>query len=192
MQDNSPTHEIRINIHLNRQLAVVLIVTMLMIAAIAWFLWDSSPAEASSPDALAAESSVVGNRRYYLTAIDFWNGDEADTVCEVGFHFASLWELLDTSNLDYYFGSDSAYMTDSGSGPPATREGWVRTGYGNNTGTTPGQANCDGWTSPNETDYGTTALLPGAWSDPAFQVIHTWDVRVEPCDSGSNVWCIED
>ena len=194
MQNKSQAREITIDIQLSRRLAVALVVAFLAIAAAAWLLGDSSPARASDPGTPAAEISTTGMRRFYLTAMPIYDGDDLTSpfACEEGFHVASLWELLDLSNLAYYVGGNSAINPDQGSGPPTARQGWVRTGYVNDTGTTPGQANCYSWTSASPDDNGTRAQIPALWNDPSDQDVHTWQVWVESCDQTTSVWCIED
>ena len=46
------------------------------------------------------ESDGKGARKYYLTLPQF-EGDQVLTACARGYHMASLFEILDTSNLRY-------------------------------------------------------------------------------------------
>ena len=142
-----------------------------------------APASAAGEQVSAATD---GMRRYYLgTAV--LDATYAEGGCETGYHFASLWEILDTSNLVY----DTAWgtpTTDSGSGPPAIWEGWVRTGYSANNGTNPGQANCNAWSAP--TGNGTTVRLPSNWT--AGGEMHVWDAGYAACGSPAKIWCVED
>ena len=143
-------------------------------------------------------ASSAGLRGYYLT--QFWyNGADADGtdgngagVCAEGYHFASLWEILDPSNLKY--DTDLGMVRDdSGQGPPTFPYfgGWVRTGYYSSTSSTPGTGNCDAWTSSSSGDYGTTAYLPNDWT--AGQDIHVWQVDTTTCDNILlRVWCVAD
>jgi hypothetical protein len=89
-------------------------------------------------------------RSYYLTQ-NLFTGANALTACEPGFHMASLWEIFDTSNLQY--DTTRGYTrADSGNGPPQNDDdlGWVRTGNIAGSGfTRPGLANCSAWTSPD-------------------------------------------
>jgi hypothetical protein len=136
-----------------------------------------------------------GLRGYYRTRT-YHFGDEADGtdgngagVCAEGYHFASLWEILDPSNLKYNttLGTINA---DSGQGPPALTLGWVRTGFGRSGSSTPGIGNCDGWDSNSDTDRGTRAYLASDWE--AGQDIYVWEVQTMRCDLGTGVWCVED
>ena len=103
-----------------------------------------------------------GMRQFYLTPFAE-PGADAPTACAAGYHFASLWELTDPSNLKYNT-SLGLTLADSGQGPPQWT-GWVRTGYVANTSGAAGRANCDGWTSSDALDYGTFATLPADWSE---------------------------
>jgi hypothetical protein len=191
------THEITINIHLSRQLAAVLIFALLALAAWALFSWDSSPAVASSPEAPADVSSTTGMRKYYLTIIQP-TGNSADGsdgngagVCLPGYHFASVWELLDISNLQYLDDPINAvHNDDSGSGPPTYVRGWIRTGYNEYGIGTPGMANCNGWDS--QPVFGTVIYLPLDWTNATDQNLHIWAVDTRECFNYMHVWCIED
>ena len=78
-------------------------------------------------DTLVAAAAAADSRRaFYVTSVGH-KGDAASTACESGFHMASIWEIIDVSNLRY----DTARgftRPDSGSGPPQWEEGWIRTG----------------------------------------------------------------
>jgi hypothetical protein len=127
-------------------------------------------------------------RQYYLTKNDY-NGADADTACASGYHMASLWEILDPSNLKYNTDLGRT-MSDSGQGPVINIYGWVRTGYYNSTSGTPGAANCNVWTSSSAFELGTYAKLPTNW--PAGQDIQVWEVSTRNCGSLESVWCVED
>ncbi|MFC2029833.1 PPC domain-containing protein [Chloroflexota bacterium] len=102
---------------------------------------------------------------------------------------ASLWEILDPSNVRYNtsLGNDRA---DSGEGPPSFMSGWVRTGYDSDNGTEPGQANCDVWSST--AGYGTVVSLPADWTDLAKQDVWVWDAAIRACSNDAGVWCVQD
>jgi hypothetical protein len=148
-------------------------------------------------------ATSAGLRGYYLTQ-GTYNGADADGadgngagVCAEGYHFASLWEILDPSNLKY--NTDLGLVRDdSGQGPPTLPptlplvSGWVRTGFGRSGSTTPGVGNCDGWDSSSDSDWGTLARLPSDWT--AGQDIHVWQVDTTTCntDVSVRVWCVAD
>jgi hypothetical protein len=78
-------------------------------------------------------AASAGLRGYYLTESTY-NGADADGtdgngagVCAEGYHFASLWEILDPSNLKYDTGLGMV-RDDSGQGPPTFPYfgGWLR------------------------------------------------------------------
>jgi len=176
-----------IDINLNRGLVTLLALALLMAAFVGYLTWGQKEAAASGPQAPAAAST--GMRQYYLTT-DLHDGSEALTACASGYHFASLWEILDPSNLKY--NTDLGYTwEDSGQGPPTSTQGWVRTGFTSSTSNTEGQANCNAWTSSESGHYGTRAFLPPSWT-AAVQDIHVWTVWTFGCDFGFQVWCVED
>jgi len=108
---------------------------------------------------------------------------------QAGYHFASMWEITDTSNLEY--NTDLGFTwADSGQGPPSYSIGWVRTGYYGGITSTPGQANCDTWDSSSNINYGSVASLPKDWA--AGEELDIWMVSAASCDLIINVWCVED
>ena len=83
---------------------------------------------------------------YYLTkSIYYGNQANGAGVCAAGYHFASLWEIMQTATLSCNT-TLGATLPDSGDGPP-TGNGWVRTGNVSVSSTTAGAANCNNWTS---------------------------------------------
>jgi len=163
-----------------------LILTSLTAGLLGILAWRQRDAAASGPEApMAAYSSM---RQYYLTGSIVSNATQALTACESGYHMASLWEILDPSHLKYN-STLGYYQHDSGSGPPTAWMGWVRTGYNSDNSNTPGQANCNNWTSTN--GYGTYVGLPSSWTSGS-QDIHVWNVGTASCGSPAHVWCVED
>ena len=132
---------------------------------------------------------AAGPKRFYLTQ-DFFNGGQALTACAAPFHMASLWEILDPSNLKY--DTSRGYINDdSGSGPPATTIGWIRTGGPATTGASfGGAANCNAWTSASSLDSGTVVDLLLGWNSAAT-VASPWQADAEPCDDARRVWCVQ-
>lgn len=126
-------------------------------------------------------------RKFYLTQGTF-QGDQALTACAKGFHMASLWEIFDTSNLKYDTTRGFTH-DDSGSGPPAAFTGWIRTGEGSNSTTTPGVGNCNAWTSAGGAG-GTRVWLENVWGDAAVAV-SPWRAGTQGCDTGERVWCVQ-
>jgi hypothetical protein len=202
-----------IDINLTRGLVVLLALALLMAALVGYLAWGQREAAASglqvsfgfaqdrsfdlaqgrAQDRPLAQSSGV--REYYRTKT-YHFGDEADGtdgngagVCAEGYHFASLWEILDPSHLKYNT-TLGTITADSGQGPPALTLGWVRTGFGRSGSSTPGIGNCDGWDSNSDTDRGTRAYLASDWE--AGQDIYVWEVQTMRCDLGTGVWCVED
>ncbi len=132
----------------------------------------------------------VLRKRYYLTADTVAGADLALTACDEGFHMASLYELTYPSNLEYDL-SRGFQVPDSGSGPPATAAGWIRTGFQPwNLPDQPGRSNCVNWSSDASTDYGSRASFNPRWfEDPSFPI---FDRNHTSCNANSQVWCIED
>jgi hypothetical protein len=139
-------------------------------------------------------------RAFYLT-MDQFTGDQADGagVCADGFHFASVWEILDVSSLRWDTARGPSNL-DSGEGPPVDWYGWVRTGDGYpdvvTSGT--GKANCFmsvPWDTDSPSFDGTWIALPAAddlaWSATPTR-ISPWVAGVAPCDEQLGVWCVED
>lgn len=128
-------------------------------------------------------------RRYYLT-IGVFDGSEAMSACASGYHMASMWEILDPSNLRYDTSLGWTQL-DSGLGPPNLTAGWIRTGTPATFGGAGGES-CNGYSTT--AGNGTAVNLSRAWdaaaaSDPD---IPAWSAFVSSCSSDRRVWCVED
>jgi hypothetical protein len=138
---------------------------------------------------------AAGVRQYYLTADSNYIGSQASTACAAGYHMASLWEILDPSNLRYNTSLGDS-RADSGMGPPSDSYGWIRTGYSSDDGSDPahgpGRPNCDTWSSSGAANYGTTLNLPSEWTDADQQDVSVWDAGWRQCSEGASVWCVAD
>ena len=138
-----------------------------------------------------ATMPATGGRYFYLTAADY-DTDEALTACGPGYHMASLWEILDVSNLAYDRDHPDAYVQDdSGEGPPSGWNGWIRTGRNSSSSATAGVGNCLTWTSTDSGDRGTAVRLITAWETPPGG-IGTWDAGAYACSLAGPVWCVGD
>ena len=145
-------------------------------------------------DALIAAAAAADSRRWYYLTTTTHQGDDALTACDSGFHMASIYEILDVSNVRYDTVRGKTWA-DSGSGPAQYVFGWVRTGDDAHTGNTVGYANCNAWTSSSASHYGTMVRL----EDPAAQDWNSAATRMSPwqgasvfCSLPTWVWCIED
>ena len=147
---------------------------------------------AQGPPGPPGEAGACARPRFYLTKEGF-RGDAALSACVPGFHMASLWEILDPSQLQY----DTTLgrgREDSGQGPPIA-QGWIRTGAAANAqpnvngDAEPGEVNCDAWTSTGL--YGTVAQLESQWDRPPSAVA-PWRTFSGTCGSLPPVWCVED
>lgn len=136
-------------------------------------------------------AEAKGPRKFYLTQGSF-NGSQALTACAQDYHMASLWEIFDTTNLRY---DTTLGQTedDSGSGPPSSDAGWVRTGSrSSGTDGTGGVDNCFAWTSDNSDHYGTIVFLTSAWDLPPRDRIDPWRGPAIGCNANVRVWCVQD
>ncbi len=140
------------------------------------------------PDQLCGTS---GNRLFFLTTSTHSAG-AANGGCGPGFHLASLWELRETSALEY----DDArgfVRGDAGQGPPTATYGWIRTGN-DALGAfidPPGEVNCIGASSSSIANFGTAAALQSDWS-ASPGTLSPWLVRTNTCNAPQRVWCVQD
>jgi hypothetical protein len=147
-----------------------------------------TPASVGASDVSAQSGSGIS---FYVTDINFFSID-ALTACASGYHMASLWEILDVSNLVYAYNHPDAHVKDdSGQGPPSFWYGRVRTGQDASGSATAGMGNCDNWTSNSSADSGVFVRLSRTW-ETAPGDIGTWDATSFTCNLVGPVWCIED
>lgn len=148
-------------------------------------------AQSSSPTDVEALSSGGGGRHVYLTKANYAT-NQVRTACASGYHMASLWEILDVSNLIYDYSHSAAYTkADSGYGPPSYWYGWVRTGYDSSSSSTTGTGNCNNWSSTSSSVYGVSVRLSRTW-ETAPGDIGTWDTTSFTCNYTGPVWCVGD
>ncbi len=171
-----------VDLRLSKKLVLLHVAVLIMVALLVSFSarQDSASAEET------AETQSEGMRQFYLS-VGWFSAIGAPDGCVPGYHFASLWEIADPSNLKYntYYGRDK---DDSGGGPPSGYYARVRTGYSSNNSSTPGYANCNAWTST--TGHGTRAALLPSWSSSPD--IGVWNVTLDNCSATATIWCIED
>ncbi len=184
---------LRIRIQRRSDLAILLTLAIIAIIFLGYLVFAQESAAASNQKAPAVAATRM--RQYYLTKDSFKgskpsgsNGSGAG-VCANGYHFASLWEILDPSNLKYdtLLGDDHL---DSGKGPPSFTLGWVRTGSGSYNSPHPGEANCSNWEF--ESGTGTVVSLTTNWADSSNRDIFVWDAAFQSCRENAQVWCMED
>ena len=174
-----------------RLLAGLPLVLSLLFVSLTW-------AQFHGPTDSSAITPAVGSemRQYYLTRPAFM-AHKVMTACAPGFHFASIWEIADPSNLIYNT-ELGLVAVDSGMGPPTAYKilnvvraaGWIRTGNTSSINEPPGQANCYGWLSDSTSSEGTTAFLPVDWT-AGYQDLGMWEVGISTCRSERRVWCIQ-
>jgi len=181
--------ELVIDLQLSRRVFILLALGLALVALLGYLTWGQRQAAAASPQAPAA--GTTGLRRFYLTKSNFYP-DQALTACAGGYHMASLWEILEPSNLEYdtTLGKTTA---DSGQGPPIGDDtvGWVRTGYITYDDSTAGQANCNVWSTRDHDSRGTVVNLVLQWTS-GTEDVHVWDVDWLECDYAVPAWCVED
>ena len=177
-----------LDIRFSRGVVLSLIAFIIIVGVIGYFALVGNQAFASD---LKSISATTGQRKYYLTdAANKKNGASANSGCVSGYHFASMWEIIDPSNLEYNT-TEGFSSGDIGSGPPTNTFGWVQTGYVTSSGNNiAGQANCSFWTDSTSGEYGSVVALPSSWiSSPNLSV---WNVGTSTCDISNHVWCVED
>jgi hypothetical protein len=143
-------------------------------------------------------------RKYFITDTEYYPTTiSAANACGTGFHFASLFEILEPSGLLYDTKNALAFYHpsdyDQGFGPPTFILGWVRTGFGRYAdNAAPGQSNCNNWTTSNSEAYGTAVSLNGAWtnlftsSDDFSPITRWWLPMAIQCKQKIRVWCVSD
>ncbi len=149
---------------------------------------DQEPDAAMSIDAISAATGTV--RHFYATKSNY-STNHTLTACASGYRMASLWEILDVSNLIYdYTLSAAATKADDGHGPPSYWNGWVRTGYDNSNSSTTGTGNCKNWSSVSASDHGVSVRLSRTW-ETAPGDIGVWDATSFTCNYDGPVWCVK-
>jgi hypothetical protein len=142
-------------------------------------------------------------RKYFITATEYQPTIiSVAKACGPGFHFASLFEILEPSGLLYDTKNPLAFYQpsnyDQGSGPPTFRAGWIRTGFVRFADTdAPGQSNCNSWTTNNVEAFGTAVTLSGAWNnlyaqEDAIPIAPWWIAIAYQCNQQLPVWCVSD
>ena len=185
-------HKIRLRICITYWWMVILLLIFIL-ASLAF----SASVEASGnhdPTQVGITSTFLpggSGRHFYLTNSSYAQ-NTALTACSSGYHMASLWEILDVTNLVYDYNHPAATTkADSGFGPPSYWYGWVRTGYTSSGSSTTGTGNCQDWSSASGSDYGVAVRLSNTW-ETAPGDISTWDATSFSCSSAGPVWCVGD
>ena len=134
-----------------------------------------------------AASKKKGTKKYYLSESAF-TGSQASTACEKGFHMALLWEIYNTSALQYDVELGLVH-SNSAFGPPVGF-GWIKTGNSpSNVTNIPGLDDCLSWTVND--GKGTAVSLAGHWNTTS-SVISPWIAILFTCDNSLSVWCVQD
>lgn len=182
---------IKLSIAYDRRLRIGLIIGIFLslLAFDSSILFDPPTRVQASPDATFIP--IGGGRHFYLTEANHAI-DEVLTACASGYHMASLWEILDVSNLTYDYDHPAAHTkADSGHGPPSYWYGWVRTGFFSSGSTTAGTGNCQNWSDTTAANSGVSVRLSRTW-ESAPGDISTWDATSFTCNFSGPVWCVGD
>jgi len=135
--------------------------------------------------------TAIGTGRHFYVTSSQYATNAVLTACASGYHMASLWEILDVSSLTYdYDPAVAKTNTDAGYGPPASWNGWVRTGSTTSGSSTTGMGNCQNWSSVSGSDYGVSVQLISAWETTPGD-ISTWNANSYPCNYIGPVWCVK-
>ncbi len=184
---------IRLTIHVTYSrrslVACACVLACLLTAGLTVFLTRPSQAQ-PEPEVVAYMPQGAG-RHAYLTELTYYPDDTLE-ACGPGYHMASLWEILDTSNWVYDYDHPAAHVQeDSGYGPPSHWYGWIRTGYWSSGDPVTGTGNCQNWTSRSSDDKGTLVRL-SRWWEAAPGEISTWFAYPCSCNEVVAVWCVAD
>jgi hypothetical protein len=116
------------------------------------------------------------------------------SACAAGFHMASLWEILDPTQLQYDTTLGQT-TEDSGFGPPSRLGGWIRTGKPSTSGSIyPGGASCAGYSTAVGL-LGSVVFLTSSWDVtvvPADFIAPWWNGITSQCANEIAVWCVQD
>jgi len=176
-------------IHLDGR-AKLLLIGLLLVLLLSGPALDQHPISSARASPSLHVNPHTNGRHYYLYDVAI-QSIYAPVACSNGYHMASLWEIMDVSNMTYdYFHPNADTQDDSGYGPPSFVRGWVRTGYGSAASGSPGTANCNNWSSNASAHSGTLAFLTNVWTAPG--TIHTWQSSTSTCNSIYKVWCVGD
>ena len=134
-------------------------------------------------------AAIGGDVRHFYVSSASYFANAAPGACASRYHMASLWEILNVSNLTYDINQPGAKtQDDSGFGPPSGWNGWVRTGYGSDTSNTAGTGNCNNWSTTSGAAWGTNVKLSNSW-ETAPGHVSAWDATSFSCSSVGPVWC---
>lgn len=176
--------EIVIEINLGRLAPVLLAGILLAI----FFLPRQANARNNELPQVSGTNPMIFQGSYYLTK-RLYNGSDADKACTAGYRMATLWDLLDPSNLVYDISRGYVHSPgDEGNGPPSGEEGWIRTGGVPSIGNGAGNGNCGLWSFAAADHYGTVAQLPNDWHTIEIKM-GIWLTGDQECTTTQRVWC---
>jgi hypothetical protein len=157
-----------------------------------WVPVDEIGVTSSSAAGAGAITAAGGGKPHFYLTDATYETNQVKTACATGYHMASLWEILDVSNLIYDYDHPAAHVKDdSGQGPPSYWYGWIRTGQDSSGSGTTGSGNCLNWTTTGSSEYGVAVRLSRTW-ETAPGDIFTWDATSFSCGFLGEVWCVKD
>jgi NAD(P)-dependent dehydrogenase (short-subunit alcohol dehydrogenase family) len=165
------------------------IVNISSIASIRYTGYASVSYNASKGAVNQLTQNIAVPRAFYLTKARF-NGGKALTACATGYHMAPIWEIKDTTLLQY---NNTLGRTDGDStfgGPPSstttdsTGIGWIRTGSD--------LASCKKWSSSSASDTGTEGTLSiNGTGQPVWVVGNGGNCNAVASGTHQGVWCVQ-
>jgi hypothetical protein len=141
--------------------------------------------------AALASPAAAGGKKYFLTLDEVPTGGVL-AACGKGYHVASLFEIFHFALLKYDTKRGLTLET-SGDGPPAGVSGWIQTGRNDVGGmfATAGLVNCNGFSSTQAMEFGTSAELSSNWNEEPTAV-SPWVATANSCAGSLPVWCKQD
>jgi hypothetical protein len=181
-----------LRIRFERRSDLISLLSLIVLVAVFLVSLGLGSGAAASPSRSApASPSLQLQRKFYLTP-SLVSAVDVLAACAPGYHMASLWEIWDTSNLEYNTTLGYTWAGDQGSGPPTYYggdhiSGWVRTGAEASHIATPGLGNCDSWSGNIPGTYGTVVYLDSDWT-----ALEGWLATIADCSYLQRLWCVAD
>jgi hypothetical protein len=159
---------------------IIKAITCLAIVVLCGMAQAAGPGPGHGPGPAPLPEILMAHGKFYYLTEGVYQGDEVLEACADGYHLASVWELLDVSDLTYnrHLGISTP---DSGYGPPAGyHPGWLRRGDLAD--------NCEGWSSIEPETMGLVGWLD--YSD--LETGNGWVRQPIDCGDTAHVWCVSD
>ena len=117
---------IKIKCHYDQRISLRLLFILMAVLAMMTTAFILNHVRVVASASSTETTSPLSMRQYYLSKASV-HSYEAPGVCASGYHFASLWEIMDPSGLKY---NSTLGLTsyDSGEGPPTAYHGFTLCG----------------------------------------------------------------